>query len=432
MRIGERPGGPEVPADVASLRREIERLQIAAAAERSRFERLARLTDAVNRAPNLEAVFEPALEALCQRLQVERGAILLFDADGVMRFRAWRGLAEAYRRTVEGHSPWSAEDGGAQPIAVPDVYRDAHLRPFHAAFEAEGIRALVFIPLAHGGRLLGKFMAYAAEPRTFAADDLRAARTFADQVASAVWQKRTEAERERLLEEMKETLRTNELFAAILGHDLRNPLGSILSAAELIERTAGDERAIKAATRIVSSSQRMNRMIGQLLDFARVRAGRALPVQPARLDLVPVWRDVVDELLPSARRSVDLEVVGDTQGVWDADRIGQVASNLVGNAIQHGAPDAPVRIAIDGRDAAAVVVRVHNVGQIPPALLPRVFDPFRSGRDERPHVQGLGLGLFITRQIVVAHGGVVEVTSTAEEGTTFVVRLPRGPRDGGA
>lgn len=123
-------------------------------------------------------------------------------------------------------------------------------------------------------------------------------------------------------------------------------------------------------------------------------------------------------------RNIESVLQGDMAGVWDSERLCQVATNIVGNAIHHGAPDQPVRVAVDGTQASVVTVAVSNGGTIAPELLPHLFDPFR-GRDRAPgRHQGLGLGLFIAHQVVRAHGGRIDVHS--QDGTTrFVVELPR-------
>jgi signal transduction histidine kinase len=123
-------------------------------------------------------------------------------------------------------------------------------------------------------------------------------------------------------------------------------------------------------------------------------------------------------------RRLQLQVDGELSGTWDAPRLEQVISNLLGNAVRHGSPEGPVQVTLKG-EPARVVLCVHNAGHIPPQLLPRVFEPFQSNRDSRSRAGGLGLGLYIVQQIVLAHGGSVEVQSTPSEGTSFHVMLPR-------
>jgi two-component system sensor histidine kinase/response regulator len=116
---------------------------------------------------------------------------------------------------------------------------------------------------------------------------------------------------------------------------------------------------------------------------------------------------------------------GDLGGNWDGERLAQVASNLLGNALQHGEPTGVVRVTVDGARPDSVVIKVENSGTIPPDLLPQLFDPFRGARRQTGRTEGLGLGLYIVQQIVLAHGGSVDVQSGNDNRTTFVVRIPR-------
>lgn len=230
-------------------------------------------------------------------------------------------------------------------------------------------------------------------------------------------------------EEAERAVSLNDLFVAILGHDLRNPLGAILVGAQHLERIATTEGQLRNASRIVSSAERMARMIDQLLDFTRIRAGRGLTMDFGPVRLSELCERTLEELGAShPTRRVDCRYEGDVVGVWDADRLLQVLSNLVANAMRHGVPDEPIVLAIDGTAPDEVTVRVENHGLIPAALLPNVFDPFRRDdrRDERK-CEGLGLGLYITRQIVESHGGTITVTSAPGEGTRFTFVLPRHP-----
>lgn len=232
----------------------------------------------------------------------------------------------------------------------------------------------------------------------------------------------TEAARERLAE----TLRLNELFVAVLGHDLRTPLSAIsLGAAILLKRSALRPEDAKAVGRIASSADRIARMIGQVLDLTRSRMGGGIPVRPERLDLHELARKVVDELkLAHPESSFHLKLEGDGFGEWDPDRLAQALSNLGGNAVQHGAR-APVALAVSGTPDT-ISISVHNSGpSIPDESLENIFDAFRAGTRSPASSTGLGLGLYITREIVRAHGGSIVVRSTETAGTTFTVLLPR-------
>jgi two-component system, sensor histidine kinase and response regulator len=234
------------------------------------------------------------------------------------------------------------------------------------------------------------------------------------------------AERERLIADLSRTVRFSEMFVGILGHDLRNPLSAIMTAASTLERRADNERVARRAARILNSANRMGRMIDQILDFTRIRLGKGLPLACKRLDLAEICRQVVDEFEGGSAAGVKVGTRGNALGVWDPDRLSQLISNLLGNAIEHGRRGLPVDIDIEGSDPRMVSLTVSNAGTVPPELVPIIFEPFRAGKDRKHRgSSGLGLGLFITQQIALAHGGTISLRSADGEGTHFVVDLPR-------
>ena len=221
-----------------------------------------------------------------------------------------------------------------------------------------------------------------------------------------------------------------EQFMAVLCHDLKGPLTSIAMNAGLLLETADlSERQLKIVARISRSADRMGRMIRDFLDFTRTRLGGGYELTRVSGALADICKHVVEELeTANPNRTVRLQATGQGWGAWDADRMAQVISNLVGNGLQYSPPDTAVEISMI-EDATRVTVEVRNQGDpIPADVLPVIFDPYfrvraagRSGSN-----QGLGLGLYIASQIVLAHGGSIDVRSTAENGTTFRVVLPRG------
>jgi PAS domain S-box-containing protein len=232
-------------------------------------------------------------------------------------------------------------------------------------------------------------------------------------------------------EKAEQTARFSEMVAGMLGHDLRNPLAAIKTGAQFVLRKADDEKLRSCASHIVSGSDRMARMIDQLLDFTRIRLGGGFEVARREVDLGELALQIIAETETAHHCSIKLERHGDIRGVWDSDRLAQVLSNLLANAAQHGVRDRPIALVIDGRRADAVHVRVLNEGQIPSELLPSVFDPFRRGR-AGTKTGGLGLGLYIAQEIVRAHDGTMDVSSTAEGGTVFTIELPRKGRTAGS
>ena len=232
----------------------------------------------------------------------------------------------------------------------------------------------------------------------------------------------------RELHERTETLRLNEMFIAVLGHDLRNPLHAMMLSAHGIQRASGEEAVRQAAGRIISSGTRMSRMIEDLLDLARGRLAGGFQLVREHVDLGSVVGRVVRESLAAKPgRHIDMRGQGNLNGHWDAGRLSQVASNLVTNALQYGDASEPVLVEMDGTGDNHVVLAVSNAGSIPKELLPVIFDPFRGRSEPARRSEGLGLGLYIVRQIVEAHAGRVDVSSAPGERTHFTVRLPRQP-----
>ena len=226
------------------------------------------------------------------------------------------------------------------------------------------------------------------------------------------------------LQERTERLRLNELFLAVLGHDLRSPLSAIVNWGLILERSPDPQRVPDIGKRLQASGRRMQQLIEDLLDVARARLGGGLHLRISECDLGQIAQRIVDERSTGEGSDrVRLERTGNLIGKWDADRLGQVISNLLGNALQHGAPGQPVEIYLEGQSPDAVCLRISNSGTIPPNLLPHLFDPFRVGREPRGRDGGLGLGLYIVQQIVSAHGGAIAVKSDGQ--TVFETRLPR-------
>jgi signal transduction histidine kinase len=385
---------------------------------RARAELLYGLAREVIVAERVDQVFDAALRAIAQGLGTPRAAILTYGADAEMKFRAWRGLSDGYRATVEGHAPWPRDAIDPAPVIVADAAADPALASYRSLFEIEQIGALAFFPLVTGRRLVGKFMVYYAEPYAPVAEELDLARAIADHVAAAVV--RFEA-----FEELRGTVRFHEMFSGMLGHDLRNPLGAIVTAAQLaIARSPGD-RITKPLSRVLTSSARMTRMIEQLLDFTHVRVGGGIPLVAQPVDLVPILRQVIEELEDANPEwTLTLECVGGAAGAWDADRLAQVFSNLIANAVQHGDVAGGVRIRVDGTHAGRVRIEIENTGTIPEELRPTIFEPMSGSQRRRDGSRGLGLGLYVSREIVRAHQGTITARS-GHDSTTFAIELPR-------
>ena len=224
---------------------------------------------------------------------------------------------------------------------------------------------------------------------------------------------------------------SREIFLGILGHDLRTPLHAVSMVAALLEKHGNlTGLALNMASQIASSVQAMERMITDLLDFTGTRLGAKMTVSREPMDLGLLCREVIDELKavhPS--RNFISEIEDEVQGEWDAARLRQLISNLLGNAVQHGSPDGPIGLFLKA-ETNDVLVGVRNEGPpIPRDSLSLIFDPLRRNSSQeltRP-AGSIGLGLYIAREVATAHGGSINVSSEEAE-TVFIVRLPR---DGG-
>jgi signal transduction histidine kinase len=230
----------------------------------------------------------------------------------------------------------------------------------------------------------------------------------------------------RFMEKIEES---TDFAIAVLAHDLRNPLNAILSAAELLRITAPNDTAPEIITKMINSGTEMSKLINNLLDFTRTRLGQALPVNRLEIDVAPICQRVVAELATAyPKRNIELSCSESLRGSFDETRIGEMLSNLIANAIQHGDPLTPITVTVS-LEADHMVFQVHNEGTpIPESALNTIFDPISLGRKEDKQPQSefghLGIGLVIVKKIVEAHSGTISASSTAVAGTTFVVSLP--------
>ena len=222
----------------------------------------------------------------------------------------------------------------------------------------------------------------------------------------------------------------NNLFLAILGHDLRTPLGAIGLGAEIMLRSKEiGSKYTKISSRIFHSSKRAGKIVGDLLDFTRANSKAGLSIKKAPVNLKGVCEGIIDELrIYHPERTILFVAEGQFDGDFDATRMEQAFCNLVDNAAKHGAIDSVVMIEMRNEQSSALL-SIHNDGlPIDANDLPHIFDPMtrysKFAADEEGPTSGLGLGLYIAHQIVTAHNGTIAVTSNAEQGTTFQVTIP--------
>ncbi|WP_249672212.1 GAF domain-containing sensor histidine kinase [Pseudomonas abieticivorans] len=247
------------------------------------------------------------------------------------------------------------------------------------------------------------------------------ARVLSIQMESEESHQRTEV----ALAKEREKADLRDQFIAVLGHDLRNPLFAITAGAELLQRRLLDAKSQTIAQHILTSGLRATRLVEDVLDFARGRLGEGITLNRAPCeDLSAAMIHVVSEIQRVHPDRLIRLRIGDLQAIdCDRERVTQLLSNLVSNAIHHGAPNGPVDVSADLLEDT-FVLGVHNLGKpIEAAVHAKLFQPFTRLSNDAPQ-SGLGLGLYIASQIAVAHGGRMEVLSTAEAGTLFTFRMP--------
>jgi signal transduction histidine kinase len=242
-----------------------------------------------------------------------------------------------------------------------------------------------------------------------------------------------QAQTESMARYAKMLREAQNLFLAILGHDVRTPLGAISMGAQvLLQDQTLPSKALKVGLRIFNSSKRMDAIVRDLLDFSTSHLGDGIPVDPHTVDLAEICHVVVEEAKTfHPDRKIDMVFEGDLAGAWDGARMAQVFSNLISNAIQHGRPESVIKISMRGFPDE-VIYEVRNEGEsIPPAKLRTLFDPVKrfairpASERVASRTQNLGLGLYVVKQIVAAHKGEVAVTSSEDDEVVFSARLPR-------
>ncbi|WP_042579355.1 GAF domain-containing sensor histidine kinase [Variovorax paradoxus] len=303
------------------------------------------------------------------------------------------------------------------------VYRDHHTPQLY------NIQSYISVPIIYtNGDYFGNLCAI--DPRPANVSDPRTVAmftAFADLIARQLENEDRQERAEVALQSERATAELREQFIAVLGHDLRNPLSAVGATAELLIRRQAEPDLVKLGTRLKSSTRRMSGLIDDVLDFARARLGSGMGLAIREADfLTSALKEVVDE----ARASNPQLDIRDELSInrvvrCDQPRIQQLLSNLIGNAVTHGGPNDPVVVRATLEDDR-LVLSVSNGGEpIPPDDLPRIFQPYWRPANSKPG-GGLGLGLYICSEIVAAHGGTLEVTSSAAEGTRFVATLPIG------
>ena len=372
-------------------------------ASERRWKQLRGLTEvsrALTYALSLREVLDLTVARAAELLEADKAVLMLTNTDGLLTVHAAHGLDRA---TCERFR---------EPLHETLVTR------LHGMLEVQKEHFLG-VPLVVGGAVTG-LLAVAHARADESLDDAEwLLSALADQAAVAL-------EKARL----DESARFGERLIGIVSHDLRNPVHAISMAAELLLQDESlDPRTTTVVSRLRIAANRATRMISDLLDFTQARLGSGIPVHRRPANIHVIARQTVDEHeLAHPERRIQLSQAGDGDGEWDPDRLVQMLGNLLSNALQYGASEAPVQVDIRGQ-GNEVVLRVHNRGaRIPEARLPHVFEPMqRATSDLSSTARSVGLGLYIVKHIAEAHRGQVSVESSDEDGTTFTVVLPRRP-----
>ncbi|HEX2253950.1 MAG TPA: ATP-binding protein [Thermoanaerobaculia bacterium] len=382
------------------------------------------LSTELARVHDIEELYECGLDAVIEATSSDRAALLLFDDAGSMRFQAWRGLSEDYRRAVEGHSPWPADARDPQPIRVEDALEDADLAPYREVIAAEGLRAMAFVPVVYRDRLLGKFMLYYEQPHRFTNRQLLIATTISNYLAFAV-------ERHRSENTLREADRRKDEFLALLGHELRNPLAALEAGVRLLTERPREEDRPRVQGMLEDQVHQLMHLVDDLLDLNRISHGK-VELRRETVDLQTLVDRTVAVVEPRlAERGQRLAVRIDTAltnghgalVLVDPTRLEQIVVNLLANASNHVPEGGNITLeATVAPGELRLVVRDDGFG-IPADELERIFEPFVQGRRA---AQGLGIGLSLVRRLAELHGGRAEAASDGpDRGSAFTVVLPQ-------
>jgi signal transduction histidine kinase len=376
-----------------------------------------RMLEALDRIAHEGLVAEPQpLDTLLHRLLSVIVATVREVDTAIIFLREWDRLvaraAIGLERGVVGKFSLAMGEGFAGAVAqsrTPLMTRSASTdaRVQNPVLRLHGVKALYGVPLIYGDEVIGVAKMGSTVLDDFLIEDRHILRSAADRASAFIAQRRESENRELLMH--------------ILGHDLRSPLNTIVLAADRAKSSGvlvgAEARSIDL---IRSAAWRMDRLIGDLTDYTQARTTGRLPLQREDVDVCELVSQVAGEFQGTSRQ-VRFECAAPISGYWDRSRILRAVVNLVNNAFAYGNPSAPVTVRVEA-DESSVTLRVHNHGDpIPSDLVPQLFEPFKRGT----RGEGSGLGLYIVHQIARAHGGRVEVESSATDGTTFSMHLRR-------
>lgn len=403
--------------------------------ERKRNERqqhaLFELVARVNSGPSMSEICDAALEAIIQCQNADRAALLLADSEGVMRFKAWRGLSEEYRQAVEGHSPWK-KDESPLPIAINDIAKAEFDNALKTSIEREGIHSLAFIPINYEKRLLGKFMLYFNGAHAFSDEELRPAQTIASQIAFAIEREHVSQQLKRANDELLATSRAKDDFMATLSHELRTPLNPVL----LLASDAMSNRDLPPRVRADFNTIRKNiemeaRLIDDLLDLTRIARGKII-LEKHFVNLRIVLTDAVAQVreeMNQKKLRLELRLKAAQHTVFaDSVRLQQIFWNLLKNAVKFTPEGGQITIDTD-LSGDRLLTRISDTGiGMTDDELAGIFKAFAQGEHASANGHrfgGLGLGLSISQKLTELHSGrIVAASQGRDKGATFIVELP--------
>jgi phosphoserine phosphatase RsbU/P len=367
--------------------------------------KLTEVSRALTYAVSLDEVLRLTVERAAELLETDKAVLMLTNEQGLLSVRAAFGLHK------------EATERFREPLDETLIHR------LQGLLDARP-ECFLGVPLVVGGQVTGILAVSLAQPVSGNDEQEWLLSALADQAAVAL-------EKTRL----DETAEFRERLIGIVSHDLRGPISAILlGATSVLRRETLDARDSKTIVRIQSAAERANRMIRDLLDYTQARLGGGIRVESQPMDLHAVVRQVVEEMkMAHPDRHIEMTQEGDLRGNWDVDRLAQVVGNLISNALHYSPENTPVRVRAQGA-ALEATLTVHNQGPpIPGPQQSKIFEPMqRASADVNSQNRSVGLGLYIVRHLVKAHGGTIEVKSSEDEGTTFTVRLPRqAPPPGG-
>ena len=375
---------------------------------------LERISKETIASPDMKALVDHLADAFSKVAPGVDAAVIFTREGNALRRRAARGMDDVSSLDFSvGIGEGFTGEIGFRREAI--FLRDAGADPRIAAdLRSSGVHALYSVPLMHEGEVVGVAHVGSTTAYDFPKEDLVLISAFAERASALI------ASRQRA-DKLEETERLRDMFLGMLGHDLRSPLNAIAGCAQLLlRRDVQDPSERRLLLRILGSVDRMDRLVGDILDFARTRLGGGIPVVYSMVNLIEICLTVVSELELAHPGRVRFASTLEDKVECDPHRISQVVSNLLSNAVEHGPPSSVADATLFAADGDAVLTVRNEGAPISPALLPHLFEPFRRGHQHR-----VGLGLYITREIVVAHRGSIEVRSTQAAGTTITVRVPR-------